>query len=66
MSVEKPKIAYTLEEAAEATGMSVAVLRRAHDDGRLPFRYVTSKPLIRAADLDALLENAPTERAAAS
>lgn len=61
MSVEKPKLSYTLDEAAEATGYAVHTLRRLHNEGLLPFRYVTSKPVIKAEDIAALLDNAPTE-----
>jgi len=61
MSVDKAKLSYTLVEAAEATGMAVHTLRKLHNEGLLPFRYPTSKPVIRAADLNALLDNAPTE-----
>jgi hypothetical protein len=61
MSVAKPKLAYTLDEAAEATGQSKDVLGNLHREGLLPYRYVTSKPVILHADLMALLENAATE-----
>lgn len=63
MTVEKAKLAYTLDEAAEAVGVSTYTLRKAHDDGLLPFRYTTSKPLIKAADLIAWLDNAPKSAA---
>lgn len=58
-----PKLAYTVAEAAEQVGYSRDVIRQAIRDKALIAHYPTSKPVIRHADLDAWVENSPTERA---
>lgn len=40
------KISYTLDEAAEATGVNVRTIKRALHDGSLTAYYPTSRPLI--------------------
>jgi hypothetical protein len=60
-SVEKPKLAYSLEEAAEATGYSTSTLRiaiRRHD---LLARYANTKAIILADELQDWLRSLPTE-----
>ena len=56
-------IAYDVKGAAEATGHSVDVVRRAIRSGELTPRYPTSKPVILADDLRRWVASAPTERA---
>jgi hypothetical protein len=59
--IEKSKLAYNLEEAAEATGYSVSTLRiaiRRHD---LLARYANTKPIILADELQDWLRSLPTE-----
>lgn len=60
----KPKLAYSIPEAAEAVGLSVASIRRAIDEGRLPVHYPPplNKPVVLYKNLTAWLETAPTER----
>lgn len=60
---------YSMAGAADEIGVSVDVIRRAVKAGDLPSIYpkvngrAISKPLIRAADLDAWLDAASVERA---
>lgn len=62
-TITKPKLSYTLEEAADATGLSVWSIRRAIKAGELVARYPRplNKPLITVGDLVAWLEDGPTE-----
>ena len=53
------KLAYTISEACEATGLSRDTLYRRHRDGQITMRKVVGRTLILAADLQALLEAAP-------
>ena len=64
MSVQKPKIAFNLVEAAQATGVSDKTIRRAVACGDLPVKYPTSRPVVMADDLRAWVESAPSERRA--
>src|SRR5690606_24603706 len=60
-NVAKPKLAYTLEEDAEATGYSSRTLRiaiRRHD---LLARYANTKAIILADELQDWLKSLPTE-----
>jgi hypothetical protein len=57
-------ISYDIPSAAIATGHSESVIRRAIRAGDLIPRYPTSKPVIRAVDLQAWIDRAPTERSA--
>lgn len=56
------KLAYTLTEAAEATGYSERTIRRAIAESRLVAKYENSKPVIMTRDLEAWLEALPSER----
>jgi hypothetical protein len=59
--VAKPELAYSLKEAAEATGYSVRTLQiaiRRHD---LLARYANTKPIILADELEDWLRSLPTE-----
>jgi len=50
-NVEKPKLAYSLKEAAEATGYPVGTLRIAIRRNDLLARYANSRPVILADEL---------------
>lgn len=53
------KIAYSYDEAAEATGYSRDTIKRAVAAGNLPACAPAGKPVIRVEDLDAWLQSAP-------
>ena len=55
------KLAYSVEEAAEATGYSVDTIRRAIRSHDLVARYGNTKPVILTTALNAWLESLPTE-----
>jgi hypothetical protein len=66
VTVEKPKLAYSVAEAAAASGLSESTIRAAYRSGALPVRYPTKgacKPVVLARDLQAWLDHAPTEAA---
>lgn len=54
------KLAYTYAEAAEATGYSERVIRRAVDACDLVARYANTKPVIEASELERWLQSLPT------
>lgn len=56
------KIAYTVQEAADACGVSEQVVRRAVGKGDLTFHYPTSRPVLLAEDLRDWIATAPVER----
>lgn len=62
----KAKLAYTLDEAAEACGVSKDVIKRAIARGDLVPVYPTSRPVLLAADLLAWLQSLPSEPRRAS
>lgn len=51
------KLAYTVQEAAEAIGVSVSTIRGLIRDNQLPARKAGTKILIRAEDLTGYLDN---------
>ena len=53
------KIAYTVQEAAEATGLSVSTIRAMIRENRLPARQYGTKILIAADDLRAFIDTLP-------
>lgn len=55
------KLAYSVEEAAAATGYSVDTIRIAIRSHHLVARYANSKPVIRTSELDDWLESLPSE-----
>lgn len=62
------RIAYSVREAAEATGLSPDSIRRAYRSGALTIHYpngADGKVLILRTDLESWITNAPTERATA-
>lgn len=64
MTVAKPKLSYSLQEAAETTGLSLRSIRRAVDGKYLAVSYPPpiDKPVILLSTLLAWLESAPNER----
>lgn len=59
------RISYTIPQAALAVGCSVDVIRAAVRTGQLTPRYITKAlRVIRADELVAWVESAPTERTA--
>lgn len=56
--------ALNLDDAARYLGISKRTLQIKIRDGEVPAHYLTSHPVLRVADLDALLDAAPTERTA--
>lgn len=55
------KIAFSIEEAAEASGYSTDTIRRALRNNDLIARYANSKPVILATELTDWLSSLPTE-----
>ena len=54
------KLAYSIAEAAEATGYSHDVIRRAIKSNDLIARYANRKPVIPVGELEAWLNSRPT------
>lgn len=59
------RVSLTVKQAAEATGLSQDEIRAAYRSGDLPCRYKGSRVLIRRQDLEAFIDDLPTERATA-
>lgn len=55
------KVAYSIEEAAEASGYSTDTIRRALRNSDMTARYANSKPVILASELTDWLTALPTE-----
>lgn len=55
------KIAFSIEEAAEASGYSTDTIRRAIRNSDLTARYANTKPVIMASELESWLSSLPTE-----
>lgn len=55
------KLAFSFEEAAEATGYSIDTIRRAVRNSELTARYANSKPVILAGELNEWLSALPAE-----
>jgi predicted site-specific integrase-resolvase len=53
------KIAYTISEAVEATGLSRDTLYRRHREGAITMRKVVGRTVIPVADLERLIQEAP-------
>jgi excisionase family DNA binding protein len=53
------KIAFTLNEAAKATGLSRDTLYRKHHSGEITMRKIGSRTLIPVSDLKRLIDFAP-------
>lgn len=61
VSIRKTKLAYNLDEAAEATGYSASTLRIAIRRNDLVARYANTKPILLAEELLDWLRSLPTE-----
>lgn len=59
--IEKSKLAYSIEEAAAATGYSTDTIRRALRKNDLTARYANTKPVILTDELKAWLESLPCD-----
>ena len=55
------KLAYSIEEAAAASGYSTDSIRRAIRNSDITARYANSKPVILAEELADWLRSLPTE-----
>jgi hypothetical protein len=55
------KLAFSIEEAAEAAGYSTDTIRRALRNNDMTARYANSKPVILASELADWLAALPTE-----
>jgi hypothetical protein len=55
------KIAFSIEEAAEASGYSSDTIRKALRNSDLTARYANSKPVILATELTDWLQSLPSE-----
>lgn len=55
------KLAYSFDEAAEATGYSADTIRRHVAKGNLTARYANTKPVILVSELTEWLESLPAE-----
>lgn len=56
------KLAYSIEEAAEATAYSTDTIRRAIRNNDLSVKYANSKPVILASELESWLNALPSTR----
>ena len=55
------KLAFSIEEAAEATGYSTDSIRKAIRKNDLSVKYANSKPVILASELESWLNALPSE-----
>lgn len=55
------KLAFSIEEAAEAVSYSTDTIRRAIRNNDLSVKYANSKPVIMATELEAWLTALPSE-----
>jgi len=55
------KIAFTIEEAAEAVGYSTDTVRKAIRNSDLAVKYYNTKPIILASELQAWAEALPSD-----
>lgn len=61
MTVSKQKLAFSIDEAAEASGYSTDTIRRALRNHDLTARYANTKPVILTDELKAWLESLPCD-----
>lgn len=55
------KLAYSIDEAAEASGYSSDTIRRAIRNSDLAVKYANTKPVVLASELEAWLTALPSE-----
>lgn len=56
------KLAYSIQEAAEASGLSTTVIRRKINAGYIAAKYSGTKPVILATELESWLQSLPSEQ----
>lgn len=56
------KLAYSIEEAAAATGYSTDSIRKAIRNNDLAVKYANSKPVVLASELESWLNALPSTR----
>lgn len=59
---ELERIAYSLAEFAEATGLSVSAIRKEIEGGRLTPSYYGVKPLVKKAEGQRFIDALPPEK----
>lgn len=60
--IELERIAYSLPQFAEATGLSVSAIRKEISAGRLIPSYYGSKPLIQKTEGQRFIDSLPAEK----
>jgi len=55
------KLAFSIEEAAEATGYSTDTIRKAIRNNDLSVKYANTKPVVLASELESWLNALPSE-----
>ena len=58
------KLAYTIQEAAEVTGLSRSLLYRVHKERKIAFHKAAGRTVILAEDLQAFLASLPVKEVA--
>jgi excisionase family DNA binding protein len=61
-TLEKPALAYTIQEFAAATGLGVTTIRDAIRDGHIIPSYFGTKPLISAEEGKRFINDLPAEK----
>lgn len=61
MSIDIQPVAVTVQQAAQMTGMSTDVIRRAVNTGNLVAHYPTARPVILVDELRNWISSSPTE-----
>lgn len=56
-------LAYSLEDFAEACGVSLSTIKNEINDGNLTKSYIRGKPVITAAEADRYMASLPSEAA---
>lgn len=57
-----PAISMNIRQAAEATGVSVEIIRRAIEKGDLVPRYPSARPVLMTEEVRDWVDSRPTER----
>lgn len=55
------KRAYSIPEAAESIGIGISKLRQKIRNSEIAVKYIDSKPVILATEIDAYLDSLPSE-----
>lgn len=59
--IRRPRLAYTISEAAKGTGISLPLFKKLGAEGRIPLRYANSKPIVLAGELQQWVDSLPTK-----